>query len=1148
MTEGRRQHPGWWMSLAVVLWLIGSGVAAASPCHPPFDRRSTARADRPPSLKTVRAQLDELRVPFVANEGRLDDRVAYYVPAPGSPFFVTQDGELVYALRGRTRSWALTEAFVGGRTRPAGRDRAATSVSLLHGNDPARWRAALPTYRALDLGEVWPGVTVSLHARGQGIEKVFTLQPGGSVDRIRLRVTGAQALALNGGGALVASTGLGDVAFTPPVAYQERGGVREPVHVAYRVEGPQYGFTVGAYDLALPLVIDPLLQSTYLGGAEDDVAYAVKVHPATGDVYVAGKTKSLLFPQTTGGAYDQIDGELDAFVARLSSNLKVLHQATYLGGGGWDIAFALAIHPQSGDVYVAGRTDSDDFPKAAEGAQPERAGFDDAFVARFPSDLTTLTQATYFGGNTIDEANALAIHPDGHVYIAGTTDSGNLPGRIDGAQPGLASRPDAFVARFTSDLKTLNQSTYLGGNNVDTGFALAIAPNGEVYVAGETNSTDFPGFPGPDPLNNDGCSCAMDAYVARLASDLKTLDQATYVGGKDSEEANGLAIHPVTGIVYVAGSTWSDDLPGTFGRAQEDTGGFRDAFVAELSSTLSGHYLATYLGGSDDEQAWSVAIHPLTSEVYVAGGTASADFPFTAGGAQDTFGGCDSDMFVARLTADLISVPQATYLGDANYDEGLALAISPLTGSVYVAGETESPFPGTTGGAQEDFGGGLNDGVVARLTQLLSLTEPDLEITKTHVGDFLQHQIGATYTLRVTNAGTAPTDLSTVTVTDTLPAGLTATGLAGSGWACTLAPLQCTRSGAPLGIGQSFPDITLTVDVAGDAAASVVNTAQVSGGGDTTIENNTASDPTTILPVPDLTITKTHVGGFLRGQVGAAYTLRVTNVGTAPTDLTTVMVTDTLPAGLTATGFAGSGWACTLAPLQCTRSGAPLGIGQSFPDITLTVDVAGNAAASIVNTAQVSGGGDNTPGNNTATDPTTTSPAPDLSIAVAGPGTLHQGDKVEEFTFTVTNNGSAPTDRRTSADGPSLAFAGAPVTVTITLPPGVIAVALSGPGWTCTLATLTCTRSDSLPVGASYPPITLTVKVQPDAPTGTVVVTATVTGGNTVNPAGDTATSPITILAAVPIPALSALGQVLAIGTLLLVGLFVLRRRAAARA
>ena len=249
---------------------------------------------------------------------------------------------------------------------------------------------------------------------------------------------------------------------------------------------------------------------------------------------------------------------------------------------------------------------------------------------------------------------------------------------------------------------------------------------------------------------------------------------------------------------------------------------------------------------------------------------------------------------------------------------------------------------------------------------------PDLGITKTHAGNFTQGQTGATYSLAVSNAGTGPTS-GTVTVTDTLPTGLTATAIAGTGWSCTLSTLTCTRSDA-LAAPSSYPAITLTVNVAANAPASVTNTATVSGGGDATPTNNTASDVTTY-PRQDprtLAISKTHAGNFTQGQTGATYSLAVSNAGTGPTS-GTVTVTDTLPTGLTATAIAGTGWSCTLSTLTCTRSDA-LAAPSSYPAITLTVNVAANAPASVTNTATVSGGGDATPTNNTASDVTNDNP------------------------------------------------------------------------------------------------------------------------------------------------------------------------------
>ncbi len=376
---------------------------------------------------------------------------------------------------------------------------------------------------------------------------------------------------------------------------------------------------------------------------------------------------------------------------------------------------------------------------------------------------------------------------------------------------------------------------------------------------------------------------------------------------------------------------------------------------------------------------------------------------------------------------------------------------------------------------------------------------PDLTIAKTHTDHFSQGQTGATYTISVRNAGGAGTS-GAITVTDALPSGLTATAFTGSGWTCTLSPLACTHGDA-IAAGTGAPALTLTVDVAPDAPASLTNTATVSGGGDVNAGNNTAADPTTIGAGPDLTIAKTHAGNFTQGQTGATYTITVTNAGNTPTS-GTVTVTDTLPAGLTATGLNGTAWSCTVAPLACTY-GDPLAAGAVAPTLTLTVDVAPNAPASVTNTAAVSGGSDVNPANNTATNITTIGAGPDLTVTKTHPGNFTQGQIGATYTIAVTNSGNSPTS--------------SPVTVTDTLPGGLTATGLSGSGWNCTLGTLTCTHGDSIAAGASAPPLTLTVNVAATAP-ASVTNTATISGGGDVNPANNTATdlTSITPVALVP--------------------------------
>ena len=832
-------------------------------------------AQATPTDAEARAQLSGLRLPFIANSGQVDTTVAYYAPTFAGTLFVTQQGQVVYGLPG----WSLTETLVEGRPRPVGQDPSGTGVSYFFGSDPAGWRPKVATYEQVSLGEVWSGVAVSLRAHGRSIEKVFTVSPGTSVDRIRVRVGGADTLSVNSAGALVAGTGLGAVSFTAPVAYQERDGVRREVAVAYRLAGREYGFIVGAYDRSVPLVIDPLLQSTYLGGSGNDAALALAIHPTTGDVYMAGSTESTNFPGVAGGVQTMLPSDSvfpirAAFVARLSGDLKTLIQATYLGGSAHacpsphfcppgDFATALAIHPTNGDVYVTGLTAGINFPSTAGGAQAAYGGGgQDAFVVRLSSSLTALIQATYLGGSGNDQAMALVIHPmTGDIYVAGVTVSNNFPGVAGGAQPTSGGVPDAFVARLSSSLTVLTQATYLGGSSYETAQALAIHPvTGDVYVSGYTASFNFPGtVGGVQPTK--GVPTPLDAFVARLNSALTTLIQATFLGGSDDELGSVLAIHPTTGDIFVAGSTASSDFPGVGGGFQPTKPGaifIPAAFIARLSQSLTALTQATYFGGNSNTAATALAIHPANENVYIAGPTRATDLPGTSGGVQPTkASGMDlTDAFLARLPSSLTALTQATYLGGSADNNPSALAIRPSTGDVYVAGTTTSTdFPGTSGGAQP-ANGGMGDAFVARLTFSLAQVDPsvpDLKLSKAHVGNFAWGEVGAVYTLTVSNVGTAPT-AGMVTVTDTLPAGLTATALSGTGWSCTLGTRTCTRSDA-LGAGASYPAITLTVNVATDAPSPVTNTATVSGGGDTNPDNNTANDVTPITSFTDVPIT-----------------------------------------------------------------------------------------------------------------------------------------------------------------------------------------------------------------------------------------------------------------------------------------------------
>ncbi|MBV8855593.1 MAG: DUF11 domain-containing protein [Acidobacteria bacterium] len=372
----------------------------------------------------------------------------------------------------------------------------------------------------------------------------------------------------------------------------------------------------------------------------------------------------------------------------------------------------------------------------------------------------------------------------------------------------------------------------------------------------------------------------------------------------------------------------------------------------------------------------------------------------------------------------------------------------------------------------------------------------DLTVAKTHAGNFIQGQNG-TYTITASNAGGAATS-GTVTITDTLPAGLSYVSAAGTGWTCSNSSgtVTCTRADA-LAAGASYPAITLTVSVAPNSALSLTNTATVSGGGQTNTSNDSSSDPTTINGVADVTIAKTHSGNFTQGQNGS-YTLTVSNAGGAATS-GTVTVSDTLPAGLSYVSATGTGWTCGAAgqTVTCTRADA-LAAGASYPAITLTAAVASNSALSLTNTATVSGGGQTNTSNDSSSDPTTVNGVSDVTITKSHTGNFAQGQSGATYTLTVSNAGAAATSGT--------------VTVTDTLPASLGYVSATGTGWACGAAgqTVTCTRATALAAGASYPAITLTVNVSTTAPSS-VTNTATVSGGGQTNTSNDSSSDPTNI-------------------------------------
>jgi hypothetical protein len=608
-------------------------------------------------------------------------------------------------------------------TVPIGRDRASFDSNFFFGNDPDKWRTDVPNYREVVYKGLYDGIDLVYRLRDGDVKYEFIVQPGADPSAIALSLVGADPIALEAG-ELVVRAGTFEARDSPPYSYQGEG---EEVRCDYAIRAPSsFGFDCGNWDASRQLTIDPLVYSTFLGGSSLDSASGWRlVVDAAGAVYVAGYTGSINFP-TTVGAYDTVqsgswdafvaklnpsgtslvfstflgdtsndiglsvtldslgyvyvsgwtmssgfpvtpaafdtthNGEEDGFVAKLSQTGNQLLLSTFLGGSGFDTSGAIALD-SSGIIYVSGVTGSSDFPATAGAFDTSFGGQNDGYAAKFDPALSFLIYATFLGGAGEDEAHSLAVDSGGFAYVcghAGASDFPTTPGSYSPSYRG--GNADGFVVKIDQNGASLRYSTFLGGGGGDDLYTLTLGAGNEVHVAGKTRSTDFPTTPGAVDRTFNGVD---DVIVASIDSSGSTLVHSTFVGGAGQDVADGIVLDSL-GNTFIIGWTFSSDFPVSPGAFDEQANGGGDMFLIKLNAAGTSMPYSTYIGGSYEESGNSVGVDSSGS-VYIAGFTASLDFPTTLGAFDTTYNGDPSDAYVLKLFAN--NAPQAINLGVQSY-------------------------------------------------------------------------------------------------------------------------------------------------------------------------------------------------------------------------------------------------------------------------------------------------------------------------------------------------------------------------------------------------------------------------------------------------------------------------------------------------
>jgi hypothetical protein len=262
-----------------------------------------------------------------------------------------------------------------------------------------------------------------------------------------------------------------------------------------------------------------LVYSTYLGGSSSDIGFGIAVD-SLGNAYVTGQATSANFPVASpiqpslGGAGG------NAFVTKINAAGTALAYSTYLGGSGGDLGFGIAVDAL-GSAYVNGLTSSTDFPVASP-IQPSLGGVQNAFVTKINTAGTALVYSTYLGGSGRDNGTGIAVDSLGNAYVTGATSSTNFPGTSTSAiQPTFGDNTDAFVTEINAAGTALVYSTYLGGTGNDSATGIAVDQYGNAYVAGTTNSTNFPGT-SVSVIQSTFATGGSDGFVAKIGGAIPT--------------------------------------------------------------------------------------------------------------------------------------------------------------------------------------------------------------------------------------------------------------------------------------------------------------------------------------------------------------------------------------------------------------------------------------------------------------------------------------------------------------------------------------------------------------------------------------------------------------------------------------------------
>ncbi len=701
-------------------------------------------ANKNPKLLNVKNSKNVSYIPWIKNTGQFNDNIAFSSKTFAGNIFVKNNRNIGYQIMNDGKSMMfLEEAFLNSIKpdfKPKGLDQTATEVNYFIGKKENH-HTNIPTYKIIDLGEVWTGIDVQIKATNKNYEKIFILNPMSDPGQINIEIKGAQDICKTGDGELQIDLSDGDICFTKPKAWQDINGEIIEVNVTYKIilndNIYSYGFVLGTYDPEYSLYIDPLLASTYFGGNYyDDLIYLVV--DKNDKVYAAGITNSDTFP-VSPEAFDTSINDieindfnfLDIFIVRFSKDLDSLEVCTYIGGKKKDSVSELVMDT-SGNVYITGTTHSDDYPATAnaydntfngdEFVQYAIVKLGDVIISKFDSNLSILKASTFIGGKMGEGGYSMVINKDQDIYITGISFDKGIP-RV-GPQFHQNNYQGTFFLKIDNNLSNILASNSLG---IHTGLYdgpadICIDTSGNILVTGTTTFLDtFPVTPGCYDNSFNGGS--IDGFIMKLSPDLSQNLASTYFGSPGKEDITGITVDSSNNI-YITGYTDSDNFPVTNnaydttfnGKIQFLYGG--DTYITKFNNDLSSLLASTYLGGRGDDFGGNIIIGDQ-NDVFVYGSTGSWDFPLFCNSIR--YGNIKNEKkgaYITRFDPMLSDLKASSILG-VGVSSGFTYPAALKQNSdkdLIICGITDfEKFP-VKNPYDSTYNGGYSDGFIAKLT------------------------------------------------------------------------------------------------------------------------------------------------------------------------------------------------------------------------------------------------------------------------------------------------------------------------------------------------------------------------------------------------------------------------------------------------